>query len=265
MRPEEIVGLIGNISNRADIREAQSKQVQAIYDLLAARERETLERAAKLCEENAEGWRSLQIRAREANDTQAALAHLCEKDAALSCAREIRQLSIQDKNPSSGSSCMDDQGDSSGARGPAQSPDYPTAGEPCTADRASPVKATQTVSRFTNLLRILKDVVVAMEAHGCTTGDCPHDKQTECDANLDAETDTWLRQLAALSAPGADKDKYAADYFQRQSEYLSAKCHRLRGALQNVEGLMGTSLPYDEMAGMACDIAAKALKFEGDK
>lgn len=50
MRPEEIVNLLQNVANRPDLRAVQSKQVQAIYDLLGEALAAEREACAKLCE-----------------------------------------------------------------------------------------------------------------------------------------------------------------------------------------------------------------------
>lgn len=57
--------------------------------LVMARD-DAFEEAAQACMADAVGYRHLQERARADQDTQSALVHLCEKDAALSLARDIR-------------------------------------------------------------------------------------------------------------------------------------------------------------------------------
>jgi hypothetical protein len=50
MTPEEIVGLIGNIANRPDIRAVQERQVKEIKALLDKTRENTLEEAAKIAD-----------------------------------------------------------------------------------------------------------------------------------------------------------------------------------------------------------------------
>lgn len=66
---------------------------------------------------------------------------------------------------------------------------------------------TQTDEKFTNLFEQLREYVVAMEAHGCTTGDCPHEKAVECSVDLNAFAEEILSELVS-SAPAGTPDVY---------------------------------------------------------
>lgn len=73
------------------------------------------------------------------------------------------------------------------------------------------ISPTQTVTDFTLLLRVLKDRAGLLEAHGCTTGDCLHDKQAECDADLAEYATAVLNSINVLfpsPAPTAEQGNY---------------------------------------------------------
>lgn len=62
------------------------------------------------------------------------------------------------------------------------------------------------VHRIYHLHVRLQEYIVAIDAHGCTTGDCPHETQAECNAELDSFATEIESELAALKQAGGASD-----------------------------------------------------------
>lgn len=110
----------------------------------------------------------------------------------------------------------------------------------------SPSSNTQTAVDFMLLLRVLKDHVGAMDAHGCVTGDCPHERQSDCDAALAGHVAGVKNSLASELSPTDNDMAEALAYYANGGCGCAAGCRACDAAREALRAQSGSaSAPAD--------------------
>jgi hypothetical protein len=95
--------------------------------------------------------------------------------------------------------------------------------------------------------------------HGCLTGDCPHDKQSECDAALAIH---WKEAYAQLQSELAEKDKQMMVLMDKCTEHviaLNAEREKVKALAEIMEHKQKT------IAVMDHDLICRGVNFDYSK